>query len=67
MQIYTVLQLLHNSEHVTNDIAVGQGVRRLAARIHELRQRGYDIKDEWAKDPFGVRYKKYWLEKEAAA
>lgn len=37
--------------------------RRLAARIHNLRAEGHDIKDEWLELPSDKRVKRYYLER----
>ena len=34
---------------------------RLSASIHNLKQKGYNIRDEWLKAPNGKKYKDYWL------
>ncbi|MFA9486958.1 MULTISPECIES: helix-turn-helix domain-containing protein [unclassified Moraxella] len=36
------------------------------ARISELRQMGYDIKDRYETSPTGARYKVYYLEGESS-
>ena len=50
---------------VTTAIAMNSiGVGSLSSRIAELRSLGYVIKDEWRKDYYGARYKRYRLEGE---
>lgn len=41
------------------------GCMRLAARIHELREAGHDIRDRSVTLSDGTRYAEYWLEEEA--
>lgn len=37
------------------------GIMRLAARIYELKKRGYDILDRWIITSRGKKVKEYWL------
>lgn len=49
---------------ITTFIAVNSlGVASLSSRVAELRHLGYAVKDEWAKDFHGARYKRYKLER----
>ena len=35
---------------------------RLAARMHEIRAMGHDVRDAWIRLPSGKRVKRYWIE-----
>ena len=52
----------------TLEAVVDLGIMRLASRIHELRQSGYNIVDkfETGKNRYGepTAYKRYWLKKD---
>jgi len=37
------------------------GIRRLAARVCDLRREGWVIRSDWKQDPVGVRYARYTL------
>lgn len=41
------------------------GATRLAARIHELRENGYEITSDYRKDAAGKRYVRYFMNKKA--
>ncbi len=36
------------------------GIRRLAARILDLRRQGWEVRSEMRYDPQGIRYARYW-------
>lgn len=38
------------------------GCFRLAARIYDLKEKGYDVKDRPVTNPHGVCFKEYYLE-----
>jgi len=37
--------------------------RSLTKRIHEIKQRGAEVRSEWRRDSMGQRYVRYWLVK----
>lgn len=68
-QCEMILDFLYDRGGITPKEAESElGIMRLASRIHELKERGYPICDEWVtkKNRFGTetRYKKYTLGKE---
>lgn len=62
-----VYEYLQKGKTLTNMIAiVSLGVGSLTARIAALRKMGLEVMDEWAEDHFEKRYKRYWVERDAA-
>ena len=51
-----LLARLKTGERVTPGDALSMGIQRLAARVLDLRQAGYDVRSEWYGD-----VKRYWL------
>lgn len=61
-QAQTVLEYLRSGRSLSVMTAVTVlKVNSLTKRISELRQAGYDVASEWAKDHFSGRYKKYYI------
>lgn len=61
-QTDTVLRHLRNNRHITPLEAFGlYGIFRLAARVHDLRGKGHDIRTEVVDDPNGKPYARYSL------
>lgn len=54
LQTAIVYELLRRHSTVTDDLARKHGIRRLAARIHDLRKRGVEI--ETKSVPVPTRY-----------
>lgn len=55
--------LLEHSSITHVEAAAMYKSRSLTKRIHELRERGYQIDSEWKVDHTGQRYVRYWLRK----
>lgn len=67
-QAKLVFDVLMSGRHITPLIAMTNlGVTSLTTRISELRGRGLPIKDRWANDYHGRRFKEYWLKQEGEA
>ena len=65
-QKQTILKHLKKKPITALDAMVEHGIYRLASRIHELRNKGYVIKDKWEHNvpSLGVKpkkWKKYYL------
>jgi helix-turn-helix protein len=61
-QTRLVLKYLRSGRTLTTFIAINAlGVASLSSRVAELRRLRYGVKDGWAKDFEGQRYKKYRL------
>lgn len=60
-----VYDYLISGRVLTNLIAMTNlGIGSLTARIAELRRKGLTVDDEWGKDHFERRYKKYAIKNE---
>lgn len=57
-----ILAALKNGPLTPMDALARYGCFRLAARIGELRERGYPVSVEKFKTPGGKRVARYWLE-----
>lgn len=67
-QAKLVFDYLMSKRKLTPLIAITNlGVASLTTRISELRGRGMAIKDKWAHDHHGRRYKVYWVAQEGEA
>lgn len=67
-QAKLVFDYLMSKRKLTPLIAITNlGVASITTRISELRAKGMEIADEWAKDHHGRRYKVYWVEGSADA
>jgi hypothetical protein len=61
-----VYDYLVSGKTLTNLIALANlGVGSMTSRLSELRRAGLDIKETWAKDHNGSRYKKFWVKEQA--
>jgi len=56
-----VLDIMEKFGSITPRVAVGYGIYRLAARIHNLRDAGYQIATDRLEASSGGRYAKYSL------
>lgn len=55
-----VLNLLRNGKHSAADITIALGYCHPASYIRTLRDKGFNIVDEWVETK-DTRYKQYWL------
>lgn len=63
-QHQAILSILEDGSFLTGRDAVFMcDCMRLSNRIGELKEKGYNIRDEWITTLKGKRIKKYWLEK----
>jgi hypothetical protein len=63
-QTRLVLHYLQSGRKITTFVAVNSlGVASLSSRVAELRRLKFPVRDEWAKDYHGARYKRYSLPK----
>lgn len=61
-QCELILDYLQDGNTLTSLEALKMfGCMRLASRIHDLRDRGYDIKNETIKVNSGKRVTRYWI------
>lgn len=61
-QVDVVLKHLNKNTHLTPLEAMGvYGIHRLPARVHELKQMGYDIRSHTHVDGMGRHYASYTL------
>lgn len=65
-QTQVLLSAFKAGKHLTNESARKLcGTNRLAARVHDLRELGYNITDIWREgtNRYGnkMKYKEYWL------
>ena len=59
-----ILAYLQTGAHINpGDARLYFGCDRLAARIADIRKKGYEIKDEFIKLRSGKRVKSYWIPK----
>ena len=59
-----VYEMLKCGKFSAGDISARLRVSDPRGHIRDLREKGIAIKDEWCEGSFGVRYKRYWIEKE---
>lgn len=56
-----IINALRAGKRVSSYWGFNNGIIRLTARIKDLRDAGYAIKDEWKLAPSGSKYKEYYL------
>lgn len=59
-----VYQMLLRGKCSVGDISAVHRVSDPRGHIRDLREKGVAIMDEWCKGSDGVRFKRYWIEKE---
>lgn len=60
-QCEIILSAMKQGAKVSSIWGFRNNIVRLASRIHDLKDRGHNIKDEWHKSPNGKRFKLYYL------
>lgn len=58
--------MLKRGKCSVGDISAIHRISDPRGHIRRLRDKGVSIKDEWCKGSFGVRFKRYWIEKEVS-
>lgn len=61
-----VYEMLKRGKCSVGDISAIHRISDPRGHIRRLRDKGVSIKDEWCKGSFGVRFKRYWIEKEVS-
>lgn len=59
-----VYEMLKCGKCSAGDISAVHRISDPRGHIRNLREKGIIIKDEWCRGSFGVRFKRYWVEKE---
>lgn len=59
-----VYEILKRGKCSAGDISAFHRISDPRGHIRCLRNKGITIKDEWCRGSFGVRFKRYWIEKE---
>lgn len=61
-----VYEMLKRGKCSVGDISARHRISDPRGHIRRLRNKGVNIKDEWCRGSFGVRFKRYWIEKEVS-
>lgn len=61
-----VYEMLKRGKCSVGDISAVHRISDPRGHIRRLRDKGVTIKDEWCEGAFGVRFKRYWIEKEVS-
>lgn len=61
-----VYEILKRGKCSAGDISATHRISDPRGHIRSLRNKGIAIKDEWCRGSFGVRFKRYWIEKEVS-
>lgn len=61
-QCELLLKIMRDSGHVSKRVADTYRIENLKGRICDLRDRGYRIKTEFARDAMGKKYARYSLD-----
>lgn len=61
-----VLEMLKRGKCSAGDISAVYRISDPRGHIRDLRDKGVNILDEWCKGDDGIRFKRYWVEKEVS-
>ena len=61
-----VLEMLKRGKCSVGDISAVYRISDPRGHIRDLREKGVNILDEWCKGDDGIRFKRYWIEKEVS-